>query len=332
MPAATTLKPGSALPAPWISKAINSPSSSFRSKILPTSSARASKSWAIYDTLEAHTLEQIERGRLVLVEVDGFYLPDTQGTSYKNEHTKTTIGINRLDPSAGRMDYFHNDGFFSLSDEDYQGILRKGPGFAAQPDVLFPYVEFVKFDRQGSERAGACRSRPRASSQTSGTPATPKPGRRLSRPPRRTGASRSATRALLLPPLCLQHVASARRQFRTSRQPSHLACRAGRRRIGRQDRRLRKTLGRRQILSVPACPRLQPQALRQSRKPDRTTRRPLRRSCRRPSRAVSELIKVSLPEFTVSCRHCQPNGSGFVRLRWARNDVPRYEYDFRNLV
>jgi Domain of unknown function (DUF1839) len=116
---------------------------------------------AIYDTLEAHAIEQIERGRLVLVEVDGFYLPDTQGTSYRTEHTKTTIGINRLDPSASRMDYFHNDGFFSLAGEDYLGVLRKTPEFAARPDLLFPYVEFAKFDGQtlqGAELATAARA------------------------------------------------------------------------------------------------------------------------------------------------------------------------------
>ncbi len=113
---------------------------------------------ALYDTLEAHVLEQIDRRRLVLVEVDGFYLPDTQATSYRADHIKTTIAINRLDPASGRMDYFHNGGLFSLAGEDYLGILGRAPVFAGKPDVLFPYVEFVKFDGKAIRSAGLAAS------------------------------------------------------------------------------------------------------------------------------------------------------------------------------
>ncbi|AWK85074.1 DUF1839 family protein [Azospirillum thermophilum] len=93
---------------------------------------------AIYDTVEAHVVEQLSRGRLVLVEVDGFHLPDTRGTSYGTTHVKTTVGITRLDPAARRMDYFHNAGFYRLEGEDYEGLFAKAAG------PLFPYVEFVK--------------------------------------------------------------------------------------------------------------------------------------------------------------------------------------------
>ncbi|MES1196387.1 MAG: DUF1839 family protein, partial [Steroidobacter sp.] len=55
---------------------------------------------AIYDRVESHTLEQTQRGRLVLIEVDSFYLPDTRGTSYQLTHGKTTIGVNHLDTDA----------------------------------------------------------------------------------------------------------------------------------------------------------------------------------------------------------------------------------------
>jgi hypothetical protein len=95
---------------------------------------------AIYESVEAHALEQITRGRMVLVEVDGFHLPDTRGVSYQLEHTKTTIGINRLDPLHRRMDYFHNAGFFTLSGDDYDALLAEPRG-----NALFPYVEFAKF-------------------------------------------------------------------------------------------------------------------------------------------------------------------------------------------
>jgi hypothetical protein len=101
---------------------------------------------AIYDCVEAHALEQIERGRLPAIEVNGFYLPDTKGLSYRLEHTKTAIGINRLDPVAKRMDYFHNAGLFTLEGEDYDAILGKNLDAAAKATRLFPYSEFVKFD------------------------------------------------------------------------------------------------------------------------------------------------------------------------------------------
>ena len=96
---------------------------------------------ALYDTLESHVVEQTRRGRMVLLEVDGFFLPDTRGTSYQAEHTKTTIAVNRIDPLGRELDYFHGGGFFALSGADYDAILR--------PDgQLFPYAEFVKLERR----------------------------------------------------------------------------------------------------------------------------------------------------------------------------------------
>lgn len=68
---------------------------------------------AVFDRLEAHVAEQCARGRIVVVEVDGHFLPDTLGVSYRVTHPKTTIGITRIDPERRRLDYFHNEGFFS---------------------------------------------------------------------------------------------------------------------------------------------------------------------------------------------------------------------------
>jgi hypothetical protein len=100
---------------------------------------------SIYDSVEAHAIEQAARGRAVLVEVDGFYLPDTRGVSYQRQHTKTTIAINRIDPASRRVEYFHNAGFFALDGEDYDGVFTKLPQ-QQRDDILFPYVEFVRFD------------------------------------------------------------------------------------------------------------------------------------------------------------------------------------------
>jgi hypothetical protein len=98
---------------------------------------------AVFDRLEAHVLAQIGRGRLPLVEVDAFHLPDTRGITYPTGHSKTTVGVNGLDTQAKRMVYFHNDGLFALEGEDYDGIFASRPDGAGLP--LFPYSEFVKF-------------------------------------------------------------------------------------------------------------------------------------------------------------------------------------------
>jgi hypothetical protein len=100
---------------------------------------------AVFDRLEAHVLAQIGRGRLVMVEVDAFHLPDTAGLTYRTAHAKTTVGIDAFDPAARRMAYFHNAGCFALDGDDYDAIFRPAPGDG--PGLpLFPYAEFVRFD------------------------------------------------------------------------------------------------------------------------------------------------------------------------------------------
>ncbi len=98
---------------------------------------------AIFDKVERHIQTQISRGRLCLIEMDSFYMPDTQGTAYRQEHGKTTVAINRLDMAGKRVDYFHNGGFFSLEGEDFDGLFQLG---LTDDDPLFlPYTEFAKF-------------------------------------------------------------------------------------------------------------------------------------------------------------------------------------------
>ncbi|PTM97246.1 DUF1839 family protein [Mycoplana dimorpha] len=98
---------------------------------------------AIYDRVERHVAEQIDRGRLCLIEVDSFYLPDTRGVSYRLEHGKTTVAINRLDLDSRTMDYFHNAGFFRLEGEDFDGLFHLHDAQGAPP--FLPYAEFAKF-------------------------------------------------------------------------------------------------------------------------------------------------------------------------------------------
>jgi hypothetical protein len=98
---------------------------------------------AIFDKVARHVETQISRGRLCLLEMDSFYMPDTQGTAYRQEHGKTTVAINRLDFAGKRVDYFHNGGFFSLEGEDFDGLFQL---HLADEDPLFlPYTEFAKF-------------------------------------------------------------------------------------------------------------------------------------------------------------------------------------------
>jgi len=99
---------------------------------------------SIYSSVEQQTQEQTRLGRLVLLEVDGYYLPDTRATSYRSQHTKTTIGVDSIDPTAGRLTYFHNVGYYELTGEDYAGAFHKLPQQQPADDVLPPYVEFVK--------------------------------------------------------------------------------------------------------------------------------------------------------------------------------------------
>ncbi len=94
----------------------------------------------IWRTPREHVETQLARGRLVLLEVDAFYLPDTAGVSYKSVHTKTTIGIEGIDVAARTLGYFHNAGYFVLSGEDFEGLFR------VQEGALAPYTEFACID------------------------------------------------------------------------------------------------------------------------------------------------------------------------------------------
>lgn len=98
---------------------------------------------AIFDDLESHLALQVARGRLPLIELDSFHLPDTRGITYGQSHGKTTIGVNMIDPTMRRLDYFHNSGFFRLEGHDYDALLTP---YRAGHLPLYPYTEFVKFD------------------------------------------------------------------------------------------------------------------------------------------------------------------------------------------
>jgi hypothetical protein len=99
----------------------------------------------VWRPLPEHIAEQLALGRPVIVEVDAFYLPDTAGTAYGEEHVKTSIGIQALDTGAARLGYFHNAGYYELSGKDFAGVFRleKRP---PSSECLPPYVEVAKLN------------------------------------------------------------------------------------------------------------------------------------------------------------------------------------------
>lgn len=91
----------------------------------------------IYRPLLDHIAAQQAQGATVLAEVDAYHLPDTRGTTYGEQHAKTTLAVLHHDPAAGRLDYIHNRGRGSLAGADLPGAL------GAQ-GMLPPYVELAR--------------------------------------------------------------------------------------------------------------------------------------------------------------------------------------------
>jgi hypothetical protein len=99
----------------------------------------------LWQPLLQHATEFLAAGKLVSVEVDAWWLPDTVGTDYRQQHTKTTIAIASLDADAQRLGYFHNAGYYELEGEDFRRIFRVGEPH--DPAFLPPYAEFVRIGR-----------------------------------------------------------------------------------------------------------------------------------------------------------------------------------------
>ncbi len=92
-----------------------------------------------------HVEELLGLDRLCTLECDSWFLPDTRGVAYGEDHVKTTIVPAGLDRAGRRLSYFHNAGYFDLSGDDFDGVLRLGAH--ADPTALAPYVESVRLDR-----------------------------------------------------------------------------------------------------------------------------------------------------------------------------------------
>ncbi len=89
--------------------------------------------------LLAHAEEHLGAGKLISTEADAWWLPDTSGTDYRRQHTKSTIVLNDLDAPAKKLGYFHNAGYYLLEGEDFEKTFE-------QPLMPF-FAELVRIDR-----------------------------------------------------------------------------------------------------------------------------------------------------------------------------------------
>jgi hypothetical protein len=99
----------------------------------------------VWRPLLEHVLEHLAGGRLISTEADAYWLPDTAGSDYRRQHTKTTIVINAIDEQAPRLDYFHNAGYHRLEGEDFLRLFRLGA--ADDPAWLPLFAELVCCER-----------------------------------------------------------------------------------------------------------------------------------------------------------------------------------------
>ncbi len=89
-----------------------------------------------YRPLRRHLETQLHARRMVIVETDACWLPDTAGTSYRQSHVKTAIAVVGLDEE--RLTYFHNAGLHQVESGDLARLLG--------PQDLPGYLEVVRFD------------------------------------------------------------------------------------------------------------------------------------------------------------------------------------------
>jgi hypothetical protein len=99
----------------------------------------------VYRPILDNACEQLRGGKIVLTEADAYFLPDTAGTDYRTQHTKTTIGIQEIDREARRLGYFHNAGYHVLRDADFVSLFRLDSPL--DPTFMPLFAEFVRTER-----------------------------------------------------------------------------------------------------------------------------------------------------------------------------------------
>ena len=99
----------------------------------------------LWRTLTDHVQVHVGAGKMVAVEADAFYLPDTAGTDYGRQHTKSTIIICDFNLERRRLGYFHNAGYYALEGVDFDNLFRIG--FSPDPTFMPFFAEVVRVDR-----------------------------------------------------------------------------------------------------------------------------------------------------------------------------------------
>jgi len=108
---------------------------------------------AVWRPLTDHIADLIAAGRPVLVELDSYFLPDTQGTAYRRAHVKSTVAVNEIDVAERRLGYFHNQGYHQLEGADFLDVFQV-EGLVHER-MLPPYFEYVKIRPADSAPRGA---------------------------------------------------------------------------------------------------------------------------------------------------------------------------------
>lgn len=99
----------------------------------------------LWRSLTEHVQVHVGDGRMVAVEADAFNLPDTAGTDYQRQHTKSTIIISDFDYEAKKLGYFHNTGYYALEGNDFEQLFRVG--FPPDPTFMPFFAEVVRIDK-----------------------------------------------------------------------------------------------------------------------------------------------------------------------------------------
>jgi hypothetical protein len=114
----------------------------------------------VWRPLADHVVEHVGGGKLVSTEADAYWLPDTAGTDYRRQHTKTTIVIQDFDLDRRRLGYFHNAGYYELEGEDFGQLFRLG--LPPDPTFMPLFAELVRIDRVVPRPADELRALARA--------------------------------------------------------------------------------------------------------------------------------------------------------------------------
>jgi hypothetical protein len=99
----------------------------------------------VWRPLIDHAVEYLGAGKLISTEADAFWLPDTSGTDYRRQHTKSTIVLADLDLENRRLGYFHNAGYFMLEGEDFARTFHLD--IPVSPEFMPLFAESVRFER-----------------------------------------------------------------------------------------------------------------------------------------------------------------------------------------